>query len=141
VKHGDETLTSGNSRNFLGDAPGQAVAPAGWDTQALLQKLVDMRFGMFNHFNLGTDPAAFATPALLCAATVRSAAARGKAWLGDVSDFSGWDLHSPLNGAPAWNVPSLGRLSRRTPNAVDLPSRSVWSNDLDFNDAREKDPQ
>lgn len=41
------------------DAASKAVAPgvatgAGWDTQALLQKVVDMRFGMFNHFNLGT---------------------------------------------------------------------------------------
>ncbi|WP_267277054.1 alpha-L-fucosidase [Arthrobacter sp. CDRTa11] len=48
---------------------------AGWDTQALLQKLVDMRFGIFNHFNLGTftdeewaapnqDPGIFAPPSV-----------------------------------------------------------------------------
>uniref|UniRef100_UPI003F4976E8 alpha-L-fucosidase n=1 Tax=Paenarthrobacter nicotinovorans TaxID=29320 RepID=UPI003F4976E8 len=57
-----------------GRAGGQvAVAGTGWDTQALLQKVVDMRFGMFNHFNLGTftdeewaapnqSPAKFAPP-------------------------------------------------------------------------------
>nr|WP_154921847.1 alpha-L-fucosidase [Microbacterium testaceum] len=46
---------------------------ASWDTQALLSRLVDHRFGMFNHFNLGTftdeewaapnqNPATFAPP-------------------------------------------------------------------------------
>jgi alpha-L-fucosidase len=51
------------------------AAGDGWDTQALLQKLVDMRFGMFNHFNLGTftdeewaapnqDPGIFAPPSV-----------------------------------------------------------------------------
>lgn len=59
-----------------GDAGGQVLATGtGWDTQALLQKLVDMRFGMFNHFNLGTytnqewaapnqNPAIFAPPSV-----------------------------------------------------------------------------
>ncbi|MGX9899464.1 hypothetical protein ACW0JT_05430 [Arthrobacter sp. SA17] len=37
-----------------GVSPATAAVGDGWDTQALLQKLMDMRFGMFNHFNLGT---------------------------------------------------------------------------------------
>lgn len=40
--------------NDAGPAVSQVFTGAGWDTQALLQKVVDMRFGMFNHFNLGT---------------------------------------------------------------------------------------
>lgn len=62
--------------NTAGRAVGQALPTgAGWDTQALLQKLMDMRFGMFNHFNLGTytneewaapnqNPAIFAPPSV-----------------------------------------------------------------------------
>ena len=41
--------------NALGPSVSQVLPTGtGWDTQALLQKVVDMRFGMFNHFSLGT---------------------------------------------------------------------------------------
>lgn len=64
-------------------APAQAAAAARQDS---LSKLVDMRFGMFNHFNLGTftgeewaaphqDPALFAPTAVDCAQWAAAAAA------------------------------------------------------------------
>jgi len=51
--------SAGASASPVPAAAGASVRSAiatgvGWDTQALLQKVVDMRFGMFNHFNLGT---------------------------------------------------------------------------------------
>lgn len=47
--------TFGSSVPGLGVTEAQAAAAvAGWDSQAILQAVVDMRFGMFNHFNLGT---------------------------------------------------------------------------------------
>jgi alpha-L-fucosidase len=60
------TVVGAGAPAFAGVPTASQAAPAsaaltpslatgvGWDTQALLQKVVDMRFGMFNHFNLGT---------------------------------------------------------------------------------------